>query len=398
MRKNKFYKIRDELCKLSKEQFRIKADYRIDKQRMLLNSNLGCLGVREDKEYLNGLLSKVPENDYTKFYRDQLEAELNDTCLVSEIYNILQRCVEFAYEERAEGSQREEVLDFLCGVVDVLEGIYLYVNVSDAKLKSGLWGAWDKTLTRLVFGDYSEYGILVSLGNRFNETRYDVISCSFVTEKHCFMYNLCSDEDFETADHLGWYFRPSPNDVVGMDPTDAGTNYTHALDELSELHAALTNLRSAGDEGWFSDVYTSFQSCYRPKGLCKDGRYNEVLLRGNTKPDGVFYVYRGAFDDSDDDYRKAKRVAKSKGIPVVILNWDTKLLTVELTDYRKYMLDDTTMHKYNLNNRTELVIDKLIPYEGDQGVANYANIPVEYVRERRAELRELNQYDDDWEI
>jgi hypothetical protein len=30
-------------------------------------------------------------------------------------------------------------------------------------------------------------------------------------------YGLCSEEDYADATKIGWYFRPSPNDVIGMD-------------------------------------------------------------------------------------------------------------------------------------------------------------------------------------
>lgn len=57
------------------------------------------------------------------------------------------------------------------------------------------------------------------------------------------------------------------------------------------------------------------------------------------------------------------------------------------------------MNEYNISKLTQITVDELIPWETNQSIVLMSDAPLEYIRQRRVELRQHNRHNvDDLEL
>jgi hypothetical protein len=270
---------------------------------------------------------KLNKNCVFEKYREKIREGIEGDFSFSMVLDAFRECAKDQVGMSLDEETKKSFLEFLCSIIDLINNVYEYVAWTNAILKNNMWDRWNPVLTRLEPGKlYKRYGIMVSLGNNFDWNRYPTISCSYVTEFHPLFYGLCSEEDYADATKIGWYFRPSPNDVIGMDPTDACAVFENE-NVLDRYSASMMN-RVGVAGGWIDGVHPSFQACYSPESMYFSKSFNEVLLKGNTRPDGVFIIYRDCEIKNSSLLDKAKEVALKMELPIVAFNWDTRIIEV----------------------------------------------------------------------
>lgn len=299
-----------------------KIDLRIQKQEALMNQ----YGIPNKlSEVWNTVGMDLPDFDVTARCKEELVKELQGTHKVSTILNIWRARLFQLSEDHYNGYLNEgnlmEIAEFNGSVLSMLQEIYRCVNDNDFALKWELGDLWDRSLTRLNTGVHNKFGIVVSMSvDDPSRLKYPIISCAYVTEAHNKLYTLSNDKDRNTCRRIGWYFRPSMNDVIGMSPYDANSAVISPDNTENELKFAIQNYHWLQQNNWLYGVNPDFQACYTPKDMCASKDYNEIILAGTTKPDGVFLISFGDYTE-DIYYQRAKCLARERGLPLIIYHY-----------------------------------------------------------------------------
>jgi hypothetical protein len=310
----------------------VTADLYEKRQQEIVQSRLSNKDIEKlehNKELLRFWLARIEKHWLNEEYHSKIEEEIEGCLSCSKLLEHLNSYLESLRHRELSSKEKEYALKFMCNIVYYIECSHNYSAYVDKTVSDVLWPVWDKALTKLRPDNfYSKYGILVSLGSNFDKIEYPIISCSFVTESHRCFYNLCSDSEYDRADKIGWYFRPTRRtSILGMDMSDAGAVYKRANSEFEEYSAALMDWTGLNN-GWIRTAHSSFQACYHPTDMITHGSYNEIVLDGRCRPKGVFIIHRDWENFGDEAFRKAEQVAENRGLPIVSLNWDTGVLAM----------------------------------------------------------------------
>lgn len=301
-------------------------DSAIDHQKYAISScpdKTDLILAKENRELINKLIDRIPKYLITAPCRDEIVAELQGSCRVAHILSIWSRgMMELSALPSSSFTESivHQITEFCKSIVEVAEGIYLYTDYNNHKIRNQLWEYWDKVLTRFQYGTYDEYGIIISLGDlNWDEIHYSMISCSFVTQDYAYFYRAKGSINDRS---VGWYFRPSINDIIGMSPNDA-SSIASLCNHTADTFAKMFENRTLVDkEYWISSASPALQTMYSPGKMTSDLEYNEILLKGNVLPDGVF-IFREEYSNlSSKKRRKAITVAADRGIPLIVCDTD----------------------------------------------------------------------------
>ena len=204
-------------------------------------------------------------------------------------------------------------------LIRVCKKVYYAMKMDANVIRDALCMEWEDLLEPITYDDetvFTEWGILVSMFRDNGETKSDVISCSYITQDHIYVYE---------NRRIGWYFAPSAGDIIAMMPFDDSTGVEKVKYPAAKNYA-ITNVLYLMDDKWFVIGQPYALPLYKPQQLLQREDYNEVVLKGDVLPDGVFVMKVG--DERDKRYEeRAREIACKNELPLIIC--ENGVLTVE---------------------------------------------------------------------
>lgn len=212
----------------------------------------------------------------------------------------------------------DNLIDNFSILLKVAEGFMEIFEGMEEDLRKRRRDEWEKVLLNVCKPDsasVSKAHLIVSVSRdciSMIETNYDIISCSYLDGVNC--KKVFKDRDF------GWIFNPDREQIIGMSPMDVGCVVIKVESDMKAFCAALVGKHFVSRNILLCLNTSKFIPYWGVKELSEetDG-YNELLLRGDTRPTGIFVRKRRL----EQCAPHVITVAMLKRLPIVIYDDET---------------------------------------------------------------------------
>lgn len=251
---------------------------------------------------------------YSDALIEEFESKYSDSRLLhlqDYFKHVYDRAVRLGYNKESMELHNEEK-QYLEAVCNVIQRYHSYFS----DLADKYYYEYSDKYTRLKNGIYSHFFLLISVGGLdWFSRRYGIISSSIITENHTKLYN-------GNLPRCGWIFKPTAAEILSMSPGDSNSyaekvSNKRISDSLRDLVMKyFSGGMPAFDDYWYT--LTDFEGApflpLNEMGLGQIDSFNEVVLKGDTKPKGVFVnIGEGLY------YKTACVIAKALNLPLVRL-------------------------------------------------------------------------------
>lgn len=256
--------------------------------------------LRENCEKASGVIPGVPEAfNLPEYYRDFAKG----------CYKLIWGD---GYKSACQNCPKRYDSFCLASVVKAASEMVFALVYADTVQLDTNFRLWDQKLCRIddASGVNRKFLVSFSRGLDLLRVRYGIISCSVVGDGN---YHTYQDREY------GFLFHPKKHEIVGMSPSDSGTVVAKygLRDELAVLAEILFGNIVFGEKFVLNGVLSDFQTCWQmDEFLKKTTTYNEIVLKGDTAPIGVFAL-RSAWKERADELYV---VCKVMDLPLVVLD------------------------------------------------------------------------------